>query len=307
MFRRDLVNSASKGIRGIRYPCFQLGCRHSGSLKLLLGIVLPAARGTRYSMKIAIMMRAIDQDSGFHAYVDGLVDALLRIDGENLYLLLHRTPKWLGRFGAFPNAREILLRAPHKFLWDQVAVPYRAWQERADVIFNPKFSVPLVSPCPVVMGLQEPAPWAWPQHYPRLDVLYQKVMLPLYCRRAAHFFPMAQWILEENRKWLGLRFRSATVTHPAPHSHLRPVEDHAALEEFREQHGLPKLFLLVVTRVDHPGLDGAQSFYPGKNPHTALRAFLLLRDRIPHHLVFAGRRVREYLVHAGFGEADFER
>lgn len=258
-------------------------------------------------MKIAVMMRAIDQDSGFHAYVDGLVDALLRIDSENLYLLLHRTPKWLGRFGAFPNAREILVRAPHKLLWDQVAVPYRAWQEGADVIFNPKFSVPLVSPCPVVMGLQEPAPWAWPQHYPRLDVLYQRAMLPLYCRRAAHFFPMAQWILEENRKWLRLPLRSATVTHPAPHSHLRPVEDHAVLEEFRQQYGLPNPFLLVVTRVDHPGLDGAQSFYPGKNPHTALRAFLLLRERIPHHLVFAGRRVREYLLHAGFGEADFER
>ncbi len=258
-------------------------------------------------MKIAVMMRAIDQDSGFRVYVDGLLDALLRIDDENTYLLLYRTPKWFGRFGSFPNAREILLRAPHKFLWDQVAVPYRAWREGADVIFNPKFSVPLVSHCPVVMGLQEPAPWAWPQHYERFDVLYQRLMLPIYCRKAAHFFPMAQWILEENRKRLRLPFRSATVTHPAPHAHLHPVEDREALEKFRAHYRLPDPFLLVVTRVDHPGLDASQSFYPGKNPHTALRAFLLLRDRIPHHLVVAGRRVREYFIHMGFTEADFER
>jgi hypothetical protein len=67
-------------------------------------------------MKIAIMMRPIDQDSGFHVYVEGLVESLLRFEDEHTYLLLYRTPKWLGRFASFPKAKEILVRAPHKFL-----------------------------------------------------------------------------------------------------------------------------------------------------------------------------------------------
>jgi glycosyltransferase involved in cell wall biosynthesis len=258
-------------------------------------------------VKIAIMMRAIDQDSGFRAYVEGLVEAMLRIDQENTYLLLYRTPKWFGRFASFRNAEERMVKAPHKAFWDQVTVPYIAWKERVDVIFNPKFSVPFVSPCPVVMGLQEPAPWVEPEYYEWLDRVYQRIMLPIYCRKAAHLFPMAHFILEENRKLLGLPLENATVTHPAPQDHLRPADDPEALEEFRKRYGLPDKFILSVTRVDHPGLDRSTSFYPGKNPHTTLRAFLLCRDSIPHHLVVCGRRVREFFLHMGFTEADFER
>ncbi|HEX5386112.1 MAG TPA: glycosyltransferase family 1 protein [Gemmatimonadales bacterium] len=254
------------------------------------------------------MMRPIDHDSGFRAYVEGLVDAMLRIDQSNRYLLLYRTKKWFGRFASFPQAREVLVDRPQNtLLWDQVAMPYWAWRERADVIFNPKFSVPLLSPCPPTMGLQEPAPWVEPEHYERLDVLYERIMLPLYCRRAAHIFPMAHWILEENRKHLGLPFPRTTVTWPAPQEHLRPVTDRAALDEFRARYHLPEQFIVAVTRVDHPGLAGSTSFYPGKNPHTTLRAFLEIRDRIPHGLVIAGRRVRDYLLYMGFTDADFER
>jgi glycosyltransferase involved in cell wall biosynthesis len=118
---------------------------------------------------------------------------------------------------------------------------------------------------------------------------------------------MAHFILEENRKYLGLPLENATVTHPAPQDHLRPIDDPKALEEFRKKYLLPDKFILSVTRVDHPGLDRSTSFYPGKNPHTTLRAFLLCRDRIPHHLVVCGRRVREFFLHMGFKEADFER
>ena len=46
---------------------------------------------------------------------------------------------------------------------------------------------------------------------------------------------------------------------------------------------------------------------PGKNPETILRAFILCRDDIPHHLVFAGRRVRDYMVQLGFKDEDFMR
>jgi len=49
-------------------------------------------------MKIAIMMRLIDQDSGFQSYVIGLLDAMLALENEHTYLLLYRSPRFLGRF-----------------------------------------------------------------------------------------------------------------------------------------------------------------------------------------------------------------
>jgi len=257
-------------------------------------------------VKIAVMMRAMDQDSGLRFFTEGLVENMLRIDEHNRYVLLYRDPKSFGRFAAYDNAKEVLVAAPHKLLWDQVAVPYRAWRERADIIFNPKFSVPLISHCPVAMGLQEPAWWVWPQHYEWLDRNYERRMLPMYCRKAAHIFPMSNFDLEESRKYLDLKLKSLTVTWAAASPSIRPIREASVLESIRERYSLPERFILSVTRVLHVGVDHSHSYFPGKNPETTLRAFLRCRREIVQQLVFAGKRVREYLVQAGFGEKDFE-
>ena len=252
------------------------------------------------------MMRAMDQDSGLRFFTESLVENMLQVDERNTYLLFYRKPKYLGRFAAYGNAREILIKAPNKLAWDQVAIPYRAWRENADVIFNPKFSVPLFSHCPVTMGLQEPAWWVWPEHYEWLDRHYEKLMLPVFIRKSSHIFPMSNFDLEESRKYLGLPIKNATVTWAAPSPYIIQIHDQSLLESIRKIYNLPQKFILSVTRVLHPGLDHSTSFHPGKNPETTLRAFLLCRDEIPHKLVFAGRRVRDYLLSAGFREDDFE-
>lgn len=258
-------------------------------------------------MKIAIMMRAIDQDSGFHLYVDGLVEALLKLKGDNFYVLLYRTPKYFGKFSSYTNVKELLVKAPHKIIWDQVVVPYIAWKHKVDIIFNPKFTVPLVSHCPVVMGLQEPAWWVYPEHYQKFDVFYQKRMLPIYVKRSSHIFPMAKWVIEENQKYINIPIDNCTVTNPGVHDHLGFVTDSVKLKKFREKHNLPDKFVLSMTRVDNPGMDKSNKWNPSKNPHTTLRSFLLLKNKISHHLVFVGRRVKDYFLDMGFSEEDFER
>ncbi len=253
------------------------------------------------------MMRAVDQNSGFHLYIEGLIRAMLKTESKHSYILLYRTAKWIGEFSSFDNVTEILVKGPHKFLWDQIVVPFIALKHKADVIFNPKFSVPLISPCPVVMGLQEPAWFAWPEHYEKLDVLYQKLMLPIYARKASHFFPMAQWVIDENRKYIGIPFNNATVTYPGVQKHLKPVNDEKVLKDFRSKYNLPDKFILSMTRVDNPGMEHSKKWNPSKNPHTTLKSFLICKDKIPHHLVFAGRKVIDYFLDIGFTEDDFER
>jgi glycosyltransferase involved in cell wall biosynthesis len=258
-------------------------------------------------MKIAIMMRAMDQDSGFRVITERFIGSMLEIDRENSYLLLYRTSKWFGRFASYSNVKEVLLSAPHKLAWDQIAVPYRAWKEGADVIFNPKFTVPLLSHCPVAMGLQEPAWYAWPQHYERFDVAYMRAMLPLYCRKAAHFFPLSNFILEENRKYLRLPFDNSTVVYNShDKKYFRPIQDAEVLRKYRDKYQLPDRFILAVTRVDHPGLENSKSWHGGKNVETTLRAFALCRKHIPHRLVVVGRRVKEYLQETGWQPEQLE-
>jgi glycosyltransferase involved in cell wall biosynthesis len=258
-------------------------------------------------MNIAIMMRPIDQEnSGFHAFMKGLIENMLKIDRKNTYLLLYRTNKFLDYFSSYKNAKPILVKAASKLLWDQIAVPYVAWKHRADIIFNPKFSVPLISHCPVVMGLHEPAWWVWPQHYEWWDVRYIKTMLPLYCRKSAHFFSWSRFTIDENQKYLGMNFDNATVLYPAPNEYFHPINDRIILEEFRNRYQLPDKFILGITRVEHVGHSKSTSFYAGKNVETTLRAFALIRDQIPHRLVIAGRNVHEHLLKQGWNPTDLE-
>jgi glycosyltransferase involved in cell wall biosynthesis len=201
------------------------------------------------------------------------------LDNTNTDLLLYRTQKWFGRFSEFKNVDEVIVKSPNKFLWDQIAVPLKAWKEKADIIYNPKFSVPLLSHCPVVMGLQEPAWWAWPDHYEYMDVIYQRVMLPIYCRKSKHLFSWSKFNLDETMKYLGRFFNNSSVVPPAPNNYFRQIEDKDALEDFRKNYHLPEKFILSVTRVDHPGLDKSNSFHPGKNVDTTLKAFILFVSR----------------------------
>ncbi|MCC6682537.1 MAG: glycosyltransferase family 4 protein [Phycisphaeraceae bacterium] len=253
------------------------------------------------------MMRAMDQDSGFRAVVDGYVRGMLRVGPQHQYVLFYRSDKYLGGFADHPNVKEVLLTGHNKLWWDQVSVPWQARREKVDVLFNPKFSVPLISHCPVTMGLQEPVWYAWPQHYPWFNTFYMKLLLPLYVRKAAYFFPNSQFILDENRKFLKRPFANTKIAYSATHEQFQPIDDRAALEDFRARLHLPQHYILNVTRVTHPGLDHANSFHGGKNPETALRAFMQIRDRVPHHLVIAGRQVHEYLMHLGFKNSDLER
>jgi glycosyltransferase involved in cell wall biosynthesis len=256
-------------------------------------------------MKIAVMMRAMDHRGGLSVFIEGLMETLLQLDEHNTYLLLYKEPKFFGRFSTFRNAKELLVRCRHKLVWDQVLVPFTAWREGAQIIFNPKFSIPLLSHCPVAMGLQEPAWWAIPEHHTRLDVLYMRTMLPLYCRKSSHFFPWTQFVLDENRKYLRLPLKNATVTYGGVDPSFHASYDSKSLEECRSQYGLPDRFILSVTRVENLANKSA-SFSGTKNVETTLRAFARIREQVPHKLVIVGRHVKEYLESVGWKESEFK-
>jgi hypothetical protein len=63
------------------------------------------------------------------------------------------------------------------------------------------------------------------------------------------------------------------VTYPAPKEYFQQIENVEVLEEFQSNYQLPEKFILSITRVDHPGLEGSKSFFPGKNVETIIRAF----------------------------------
>ncbi len=254
-------------------------------------------------MKIAIMMRAIDQPTGFRSYMEGVISTLLQIDQENEYLLLYRKPQFFGRFAGHKNVKELLIGPSNVILWDQVAVPLAARRERADVIFHPKFTVPLLTTIPCAMAVMEPTWWASPSHHPWWDVVFMRMTLPLYCRKARHFLPWSNFMITETRKYLKLPLSDATVTYSSVKPHFKRKIEPSEVAAVRAKYGLPERYILCVADVLLKGYK-RPVFSPTKNVEGIVRAFALCRDRIPHGLVIAGSSVRESLVKRGLTEKE---
>src|SRR5437773_11273384 len=98
-------------------------------------------------MRIGVMLRHLAQHGGgVLVYTQNLLRELLALDTEHDFTLLYRDPQLLGTYGNGGRVREIVVSAPSAFLWDQVAVPRLAKRERLDLVFNPKYSIPLAAP-----------------------------------------------------------------------------------------------------------------------------------------------------------------
>ena len=74
-------------------------------------------------MNIGVMLRAIDERQGIGIYTQNLMDRLLPLDTKNEYVLFYRNPGVPRPLRAYPHVKEVLVAAPNKMLWDQVAIP----------------------------------------------------------------------------------------------------------------------------------------------------------------------------------------
>ena len=114
-------------------------------------------------MRIAIMLRCIDEQGGIAIYARNIVEELLKIDQSNHYVLLFRSETHFERYAAYKNVTRLLIKSESKMLWDQVHVPLAANREKVDVIFNPKFTLPLWGRAKTVMTVHG-ADWFLPEY-----------------------------------------------------------------------------------------------------------------------------------------------
>ena len=133
-------------------------------------------------MRIGLMLRSIEEKGGVGVYTRNIVQELLQLDKTNEYILFYANPFNSGLFAQHENVREVWVRGRNKASWDQVFIPRACRMEKVDILFHPKFTVPLFAPCKVVMVVHG-ADWLIPeqaQFYPWWDVKYMRMMLPLY-------------------------------------------------------------------------------------------------------------------------------
>jgi glycosyltransferase involved in cell wall biosynthesis len=259
------------------------------------------AEGT--PLRIGLMLRGIDEYDGAGVYIRQLLDAVLRLDRTNQYVLFYSDARQRGRYANLPNVREVVVRAPGKLLWDQVAVPMAARREGVDVLFHHKFSIPVVAPCPTIVQQRGTEYWTFPEYYAtlgdRINRLYNVLTIPLFCRRAERVLTNSDSLAHELEQLAGVPREKMATIYAAADERFTRITDPAALARVRASYDLPEepFFLMVVKGYARIEYEGA-ALCPRKNVEGTLEAFARARAADPAvpRLVILGAGVRGRLT-----------
>jgi glycosyltransferase involved in cell wall biosynthesis len=260
------------------------------------------AHTKRAPLRIGIMLRAIGEYDGAGVYMRALLDALLELDRDNQYVLFYATKAHTGRYAGRTGVREVVVRAPGKLLWDQVAIPVAAWRERVDVLFHHKFSIPAIAPCPTVVQQRGTEYWTFPEYYltlgDRINRVYNTLTIPLFCRRATRVLTNSDSLATELERLAGVPPAKMATVYAAADQRFRRVTDPDTRSRLRTRYDLPDqpFFLMVVkgyARVENTD----QALCPRKNVEGTLTAFARARAEEPAcpPMVILGAGVAERL------------
>lgn len=232
-------------------------------------------------MRIAIDASTISTQGGPRTYVLGLIDALLKIDRMNEYLVFYNDPQHLGRF---PAAQEIVLpgKSPISRLWrEHVLLPLACRRERIELLHCPKSAIPFFSSCPTVVTLHDLIPLRHPETEKLAARLYWRLQIPIAAKRSSFVITDSEHarqeiiadfkVAPERVKAIMLGFDPSMLAKREPH-------DAAAV---REKYGLPQGYILYVGTIQ-----------PRKNIDTLIEAYYrlkLMRTDMPK-LVIVGRK-----------------
>jgi len=248
-------------------------------------------------MKIGVMLRTIDERQGIGIYTENLMREMLDIDRENEYLLMYRNSEFVGTFGDRSNVKEVAVEARGKALWDQVAVPRVARREKVDVIFHTKFTVPFFSSIPAVMSAHGASWFVRPDLYPnKLDLAYIRMMMPLYCRKAAAIVANSDLTRDDYIRVLKVPPEKITTVRLGMNENFCKIDDEQQLKEMRKKYNLPQRYIFSVVKYD-----------PRKNFGNLIEGFRRLRKKMPAKLVVAGIGCEKYAAEYKLAEDGTDR
>jgi glycosyltransferase involved in cell wall biosynthesis len=228
---------------------------------------------------------------GTEIYLRSLLESLARLDSVNRYVV------WVNRESAAglipgPNFSTVVcpvnaINRPARILYEQSAL---AWKTRScDVVFNPGFTAPLLSPRPQVTVFHDLQHKRHPEHFRPADLIAWRALL----RASAHRSACLIAVSEATRADLLGYYR-------LPPQRVKVIP-HGVGERF---------FAIGKQRHPSPNLLCVSTLHPHKNIERLIRVFTRIHPRYPEWtLTLAGMRgfqapAIERLI-AGLHAADF--
>jgi glycosyltransferase involved in cell wall biosynthesis len=230
------------------------------------------------------MLRAYDRAGGIGIYSRNIVKHLLMIDADNEYVLMYDSKDHLGTYSHLENVEEIYIPPANPLIWDHWKVHQGLQKSHIDLVFHTKFTVPLFMKTKRVMTLHGAGWFVHPQLWGKLNVQYQKAVIPMYCRAADFLISNSELTTKAYVDIFKIPPHKIRTTHLAAGNAFHQVTDAAALEAIRKAYRLPEKFILTVTSYDPLR----------KNFATLLEAFEQCRRTHDVDLVVVGSHCEKY-------------
>jgi glycosyltransferase involved in cell wall biosynthesis len=229
-------------------------------------------------VRIGIMLRHYDQHGGgVRVYTQRLLRAILDLRTEHEFVLFYRNSALIGTYGGEPGVVEVALPARSVLSWDQLAVPPAVDRYGIDVLFNPKYSIPLRAGCRTVWVCHGLDWYVMPWGSRLIDRMSHRFLVPRYARKADAIVAVSEVTRRHVMEYLSVPpERVATVYSGVDDVFRRPLTQ-GRLDEIRRKYALPPRFLLY-----------AGAIYPPKNFTRLIQAYARVGPERGIPLVVAG-------------------
>lgn len=232
-------------------------------------------------MRIGVMLRHYDQHGGgVRVYTRALLDHLIKNPGGHEFVLFFRNPALLGTYRA-PHVTEVCVNGGNVLTWDQVGLPRALRRHGVDVLFNPKYSVPLSGNYPAVWVCHGLDWYVMPWASRFIDRLSHRFLVPRYAARARAVIAVSEVTRTHLIEFLRMSPERVKTVYTAIEDVFRRRVEEGTLEHVRRSHGLPQRFVLY-----------AGAVYPPKNFTRLVRAYAKVGPPRGVSLVIAGGQNR---------------
>jgi O-antigen biosynthesis alpha-1,2-mannosyltransferase len=232
-------------------------------------------------MRLGVMLRHFDQhEGGVKVYTRELMNAIVADNTRHEIVMLYRNRRRLGTYSGIDGVSEVLL---------EVKVPGAVRRLGIDVLFNPKYSIPLNVRCRTAWVCHGLDWYVMPRASRWVDRLNHRLLIPQYAAKSDAVIAVSETTREHVMKYLDVPGeRVHTIYSGLTDVFHRPVAD-AQLAEARRRFRLPPRFLLYCGAV-----------YPPKNFTRLIQAYAKVGPARGVPLVIAGgsnRFLSEHELH----------
>ncbi len=229
-------------------------------------------------MRIGIMLRHYDQHGGgVRVYTHQILRALLDLNAPHEFVFLYKNPNLVGTYASDKQVTEVALPGENILWWDQVAVPRAITRHGIEVLYNPKYSLPLRASCPtawVCHGLDwYVMPWA----SRRIDRLSHKFLVPRYAKKADAIIAVSEVTKEHVLQFLPIPAERVFTVYSGVNDGFRHTATPEARASLRRRYDLPQRFFLY-----------SGAIYPPKNFTRLVQAYAKVGPAAGISLVIAG-------------------